>query len=147
MTVTWPNGRTESFDLTPSQGSTFFKLIAPDRLHRAPGQHLQAGALARRRGASYLGNGNLSGGAFGSDGIYDRNASCSSRRTGCATCSTGRRVWSRRTDRNGNTVTVSADGVTSSAGPSIRFTRTNGRITHINGPSGLAVDYGYEEVT
>jgi RHS repeat-associated protein len=49
-----------------------------------------------------------------------------------------------KTDRNGNTVTVDRNGITSSAGPSIRFTRdTSGRIMKILEPAGQSLTYTY----
>ena len=116
----------------------------PSRLHRAPGKLFQAGARAGRRGASYLGDGNLSGGALGSGGVYDPQRFVLVAPDGMRYLLDRTTGLVKATDRNGNTVTVTADGVTSSNGPSIHFTRTNGRITHIDGPNGLAVDYGYE---
>ena len=49
------------------------------------------------------------------------------------------------TDRNGNTLTVSPTGITSSLGPSITFTRdAQGRITKVVGPENETLLYGYD---
>lgn len=50
------------------------------------------------------------------------------------------------TDRNGNTMTVTPNGITtSSGGPSIQFNRdANGRITSIVDPAGHSINYEYD---
>jgi RHS repeat-associated protein len=50
------------------------------------------------------------------------------------------------TDRNGNVLTYTADGIFSSTGESIRFERDElGRITRIIDPAGQAITYTYDE--
>ncbi len=47
-------------------------------------------------------------------------------------------------DRNGNKLTVTRNGIESSAGPKLSFTRdSQGRITEVTGPSGQHLHYGY----
>jgi choice-of-anchor A domain-containing protein/RHS repeat-associated protein len=49
------------------------------------------------------------------------------------------------TDRNGNTLTVTASGIVSSTGQSIQFVRdAQGRITQIIDPAGHAITYEYD---
>lgn len=49
------------------------------------------------------------------------------------------------TDRNGNVLTFTATGITSSTGQSIQFVRdAQGRITQIIDPNGHALDYAYD---
>jgi RHS repeat-associated protein len=49
------------------------------------------------------------------------------------------------TDRNGNTLTVTANGITSSSGASVQFVRdANGRITQIIDPAGKSITYAYD---
>lgn len=51
----------------------------------------------------------------------------------------------RITDRNGNTVTFSPDGITSSAGPAVQFLRdARGRIAEVIDPDGRALRYAYD---
>ncbi len=49
------------------------------------------------------------------------------------------------TDTNGNTITITEDGVTHSDGKSISFERdSENRITKITGPTGKAIEYSYD---
>src|SRR5262249_39116805 len=49
------------------------------------------------------------------------------------------------TDRNGNTITFTAAGITSSAGGAVKFLRDgDGRIAEIDDPAGHAIKYDYD---
>ena len=48
-------------------------------------------------------------------------------------------------DRNGNTLAVTPDGLRHSSGNAVTFTRDgNNRITQINAPGGITIQYGYD---
>jgi RHS repeat-associated protein len=50
-----------------------------------------------------------------------------------------------KTDANGNTLTISANGITHSSGKSIAFTRdSSGRIAQITDPLGVTMSYAYD---
>lgn len=141
VTVTWPDGRTEVFDFTPSGGTNVFFGGAPAYTAR-PGTGTTSTLSDPFCGSlGYTGDGNL----YGCDGqpynpqrlqlttadgrvvLLDRNAGLVS-----------------MTDRNGNKLSVSAAGVQSSAGPGIGFSRDSaGRITRISGPSGQVLTFAY----
>ena len=99
VTVTWPDGRNEVFDLTPAKGSTFFSGLTTAEFTARSGTGTTSTLAAPDNSLSY-GNGNLNGGAFGTDGTYDprrfvltdgsaRSTRWSSAR-GCARSRTGR---------------------------------------------------------
>lgn len=144
VTVVWPDGRQEIFDLAPANGSTFFAPATAAAFRARPGT---TSTLAADGDASlsYFGDGNLYGGGFGSGGIYDPTRFRLTDRFGTQyLLEVGRGLVSAR-DRNGNTVTVSPDGITSSLGPSITFTRDQlGRITTITDPANETIGYGYD---
>ena len=144
VTVVWPDGRQEIFDLAPANGSTFFAPATAAAFRARPGT---TSTLAADGDASlsFFGDGNLYGGGFGSGGLYDPTRFRLTDRFGTQyVLEVGRGLVSAR-DRNGNTVTVSDAGITSSAGPSIRFTRDpQGRITEITDPANETVRYTYD---
>jgi RHS repeat-associated protein len=54
----------------------------------------------------------------------------------------------KMTDLNGNTLTVSSSGITSSTGKSVTFTRNAARlITQITDPAGHTINYSYDPLT
>ena len=68
VSVVWPDGRQELFDLTPSEGSTFFKGLTQAKFTGRPGT---TSTLAVEDNSLFWINGNLNGGAFGSGGVFD----------------------------------------------------------------------------
>ena len=68
VTVTWPDGLTEMFDLTPAKGSTFLSGLTSAQFTARSGATSKLEAFDS---SLYFSNGNLLGGFFGSDGIYD----------------------------------------------------------------------------
>ena len=142
VTVTWPDGRSEVFDFTPTAGSGGIYYDA-------------SAAFTPRSGATsklvpegdptlqYWGDGNL----YEGDGLtlYDPKRFRLTASDGTTyVLETGRGLISAE-DRHGNTVRVDADGVTASTGASIKFTRdAQGRITKLTGPSGEQRTYGYD---
>jgi hypothetical protein len=65
VTLTWPDGLTETFDLTPAQGSSFLPGLTSARFTGRPGTTSTLEALD---GGLYFSNGDLLGGLFGSSG-------------------------------------------------------------------------------
>ncbi|HEY0636120.1 MAG TPA: RHS repeat-associated core domain-containing protein [Pseudonocardiaceae bacterium] len=142
VTVTWPDGHNEIFDLTPAQGSTFFPGLTTAKFTG------RAGTTSKLQSADnslFFSNGNLNGGPFGINGVYnpkdfvltDRFGTSYNLRVGVGLTS--------MTDRRGNTVTVDQQGIHSSTGPDVLFHRDGlGRITRIEDPDGAEIRYGYD---
>jgi RHS repeat-associated protein/uncharacterized repeat protein (TIGR01451 family) len=143
VTVTWPNGFVETFDLTPANGSTFFPLLTAAEFTGRPGTTSELEALDTS--LFFPGDGNLYGGAFGTGGIYDPRRFRLTDRYGTEYVIDRDLGLQSIRDRNGNTVTVTADGIVSSSGPDIAFLRdAQGRITSIFDPAGGEVVYTYD---
>jgi hypothetical protein len=68
QTLTWPDGKVEMFDLTPARGSTFLSGMTAAAFTARP---RTTSKLEAFDGGLYFSNGNLLGGFFGSDGIWD----------------------------------------------------------------------------
>jgi RHS repeat-associated protein len=142
VTVTWPDGLTEVFDLTPAKGSTFLPGLTAAQF---TGRGNTTSKLAALDDGLYFSNGNLLGGFFGSDGIYDPTRFRLTDRFGTVYVLDVDGGLLEMTDRNGNRTTFGPDGITSSFGPGIAFVRDGlGRIKRIEGPDGKAVLYGYD---
>ena len=143
VTVTWPDGRTETFDLTPKAsppGFTFLNTVAytpeagdTSTLEPAPDDQF----------VMFAGTDNLY--VPLTDQVYDP-------RSFVLVAKDGTRYTIDRTSGltsavtvDGHSITVSPDGVTSSAGPSISFQRDSaGRITQVTGPTGDTRGYHYD---
>ena len=142
VTVTWPDGHNEIFDLTPAQGSTFFSGLTSAQF---TGREGTTSKLQATDTSLFWVNGNLNGGPFGIDGIYDPEEFVLTDRFGTAyTLEVGVGLKSIR-DRRGNTVTIDAQGIHSSDGPDVVFHRDAlGRIDRIEDPDGAEIRYGYD---
>ncbi len=146
VTVTWPDGRTEVFDFTPT-GNTFFAVAMVPEYTPRPGATSTLAPAPGDISGSRGGDGHMRAGGFGDGAVYDPQRFV-------LTAKDGTRYLLDRTsglvsakDRNDNTVTVSADGVVSSSGPGISFERDDqGGIERIVGPDGASVTYGYDAV-
>ncbi len=142
VTVTWPDGRNEVFDLTPTKGSTFFSGITSAAFTGRPGATSKLEALDS---GLFFANGDLLGGFFGSAGVYDPQRFRLTDRYGTTYLLEVGKGLSRMQDRTGNVVTVGPDGIVSSRGPSVTFERDSlGRITRVVGPDGEDLRYGYD---
>ena len=144
VTVVWPDGHQEIFDLTPANGSTFFRPLTEARFtgRARTTSTLQADGDVS---LSYFDDGNLYGGGFGSGGIYDPQRFRLTAKDGTVYVLDRTSGLVSATDRSGSTLTVSPTGITSSRGPSITFTRdAQGRITKIVGPEDETLLYSYD---
>ena len=123
VTVVWPDGRQEIFDLTPANGSTFF---APLTEARFTGRARTTSTLQADGdiSLSYFGDGNLYGGGFGSGGIYDPQRFRLTAKDGTVYVLDRTSGLVSATNRNGDTLTVTPNGITSSRGPSITSSAT-----------------------
>ncbi len=142
VTVTWPDGHNEYFDLTPAQGSTFFTGLTSAQFTARPGS---TSKLAAVDSDLFWVNGNLNGGSFGTGGAYDPTAFVLTDKYGTRyTLEVGAGLM-KVEDKLGNVTTFGRNGITSSNGPSVTFTRnTDDAITRVTGPDGKSVQYGYD---
>jgi len=142
VTVTWPDGRNEYFDLTPEKGSTFFTGLTSAKFTGRPGTTSTLEALDN---GLFWSNGNLNGGAFGAGGVYDPTEFVLTDRVGTKYSLKVGTGLSRFEDRTGNVITFSRNGITSSQGPTVQFERdAQDRITTVTGPDGKSVHYEYD---
>jgi uncharacterized repeat protein (TIGR01451 family) len=143
VTVTWPDGRVETFDFTPEGLNTFYSVPAIPAYTGRGAATSTLEAAPEDLSAAYLGDGNIYAGSYGENGIYDPDRFV-------LTDSAGTRYLLDRDsglveaeDRFGNTVTVTADGIRSSLGPAITIDRDeHGRIDSVTGPGDRTVTYG-----
>ncbi len=143
VTVTWPDGRVETFDLTPAEGSTFLSGLTQAEFTGRSGA--TSTLIAPDNGLFFTGDGNLYGGLFGSGGLYDPNVFVLTDQAGIKyTLQVGVGL-TKVEDRNGNTLTFTANGIQSSTGPGLDFVRDGqGRISSATGPDGAVVTYDYD---
>ncbi len=143
VTVTWPDGRTETFDFTPRGLTSFFgagaiasytpRAAATSTLEPAGGANL-----------GWTGDGNLYNDPFTPGTLYDPDRFVLVANDGTRYTLDRNDGLIQAEDRNGNTVTIDDLGIHSSNGPDIDFTRDGlGRITSATGPDNEAAVYGY----
>jgi RHS repeat-associated protein/uncharacterized repeat protein (TIGR01451 family) len=146
VTVTFPDGHQDVFDFTPEGGTNIF-WDATAAFTARPGLGI-TDTLQPVGDSSiqYLGDGNLYAGFFGSGGIYNPTRFQLTTADGRVLVLDVNAGLVSETDRLGRSLTIDGNGVHSSAGPSITFTRDgSGRITDINGPvAGQHLGYGYD---
>ncbi|MBJ7471704.1 MAG: DUF11 domain-containing protein, partial [Solirubrobacteraceae bacterium] len=141
VTVTWPDGKTEAFDFTPTAntGGVVLGGNAGFTGRKATTSKLRA---VGDPAITYLADGNI----YETDQLtvynptrFELTAKDNTRylldtKTGLISS----------TDPHGNTLTVDEDGIRSSLGTSVAFTRdAQGRITRMAGPSGELRTYEY----
>jgi RHS repeat-associated protein/uncharacterized repeat protein (TIGR01451 family) len=142
VTITWPDGRVELFDLTPAKGSTFLPGLTSAKFTARP---RTTSTLEALDSSLYYSNGDLLGGFFGSGGIYDPQRFRLTDRVGFVYLLDVDEGLMSMTSPDGAILTVSDDGIVSSDGPSITFERDGqGRITSITAPDGAERTYGYD---
>ena len=147
VTVTWPNGQVESFDFTPEGTSSFFPgQVIPEYTARDTRTTSTLSPVGADQSAFYnRDNGLIYSGGFGEGPVYDPQRFNLTDRFGTIYLLDVNDGLIEATDRNGNSVTITDDGVFSSQGPSITFARdTEGRIESATGPDGNAVTYTYD---
>lgn len=142
VTVTWPDGHNEYFDLTPAKTWSFIPGMTTAQFTARAGS---TSTLQAADPSLFLFGDNLEGGFFGSDGVYDPRQFVLTDRFGTKyTLEVG--VGLKRVEETSGAVTTfSRDGITSSRGPGVDFVRdAQGRITKVTGPDGRTVLYGYD---
>jgi RHS repeat-associated protein/uncharacterized repeat protein (TIGR01451 family) len=151
VTVTWPDGRTESFDFMPAQAPPAFSFLSPVAYARRPGTTgtSKLEPIGNDAFAMFVDNDNRNSNFYVplESEIYNPKQFLLTARDGSKYLLDRDKGLVESTDRHGNTVKVDEHGITSSLGPSITFERDaahHDRITRIIGPDGSAVTYGYD---
>jgi RHS repeat-associated protein len=139
VTVTFPDQHTEVFDFTPDGGTNLFWECKPQFTADASQGTTSTLEPLDDTACSYTGDGNL----YGSNGPYNPHRFKLTTRDGRVLVLDATHGLISETDAFGNSVTVSANGVTSTLGPassptpgpSITYQRDGqGRITDVVGP-------------
>jgi YD repeat-containing protein len=149
VTVTMPDGKVQKFEAKLDVQCQRAAPITGAHLIFAPQPGTQ-GTLSVNGDNSVFVAGSVPGPvdlvAFDSSGIFDRTTFIYTAKDGTKfTLAQGVGLQSLA-DTNGNTVTVSASGITHSSGKSISFIRDNlGRITQITDPNGVSNFYTYDD--
>lgn len=146
VTVTFPDGHQEVFDFTPTGPS----LTLVDFARATTAFTQRAGTLANgntlqdARGPVVLSNG-FDGNLYDGNSVYDPTRFQLTLHNGTVLILDVHMGLVSETDPNGNSLTVDQNGIHSSSGQSITFTRdSQGRITQITGPGGQALSYSYD---
>ena len=144
VTVTWPDGHVDKFDLTPAEGSaTFFSNYTSAAFTAEAGttdslQAVDSDVVLDPSGNLYEGSI-----ITGENGIYDPQQFILTARDGTQYTIDRHQGLLSEADPNGNTVTITPSGIQSSTGQSVTFNRdTENRISSIIGPTGT-VNYQY----
>ena len=143
VNVTWPTGRVESFDLRPT-GNTFLSILMSAEYEARPGA---TSTLRPAPGTEtgWLANGSMTDGFFGSGDIYNPQRFLLTADDGTEYLLDKTDGLILATDRYGNTVSYTDDGVSSSLGPELTFDRdAEGRIIGLTEPTGDSVTYTYD---
>ncbi len=146
VTVTWPDGRTETFDFTPRGLNTFFPIGAIPAYTPRPGvtSRLEPAPGDDAAGSPNPTDGNIYNGGFADGDIYNPTRFTLTARNGTRYLLDTTTGLVEAEDRNNNTITIDPDGIHSSLGPDITFTRNpDGLITTVTGPDGAALHYTY----
>jgi RHS repeat-associated protein/uncharacterized repeat protein (TIGR01451 family) len=149
VTVTWPDGHTESFDFTPKGGTTFFPMQASASYTARAGARNVTSTLSpmpddESAGAPNPMDGNIYEGGFGDGSVYNPTRFLLTDKAGTKYVLDTKTGLVEMTDRNNNKITVDSAGVHSSNGVDVAFVRDAlGRITKADGPGAQDVNYGY----
>lgn len=144
VSVVWPDGHQEVFDLKGVDGSTFFPGIARAKFVPRSGTNTTSTLEVVGDDSVFFSGGDLRAGVFGSDGVFDPTGFRLTDRNGVQYVIDRTTGLQTMKDRAGNTLTFSRDGVESSLGKDITYTRdTQDRITKIVSPAGTT-SYSYD---
>ena len=141
VTVVWPDGHTEMFDLTPGGGSNIFYYGSASFTAR-PGSTSTL-AVAGDATLNYTFDGNLY--TPGSSGFFNPTSFTLTAKDGTAYVLDTVSGLVSATDPTGNKISVDSAGIHSSLGPSITFVRDGaGRISELDKPDGTKLTYAYD---
>ena len=144
VTVTWPDGRVETFDFTPQGLSSFYGAGAIARYTPRPAATSELRPVAGDTNLGWTGTGDLWDDPFDPGDPYDPQRFLLVAKDGTRYTLDRDTGLVEARDRNGNTITIDDTGIRSSAGPDIVFTRnSDGRITEVTAPDGTTTSYTY----
>ena len=144
VTVTWPDGRVETFDFTPEGLNSFYPAGAIPAYTGRAGTSSTLEPAPGDSSAGFRNDGNLYAGGFGNGPIYNPQRFVLVDRYGIRYTLDRADGLVAAEDLNGNTITVTPDGITSSSGPGVTFARdAQGRVEAIVGPAGETHSYTY----
>jgi RHS repeat-associated protein len=146
VTVTWPDGHQEIFDLTPNPtGLTLIDFTTTTAAFTArPGTNTTSMLTATNAADQTVTNGGDGNLYDGSGNVYNPTRFTLTTHDGHVYVLDTTLGLVSETDSNGNSIKVDSAGLHSSNGESILFTRDSSqRITQINGPSGQILKYTF----
>jgi len=142
VTVTWPDGHQEVFNLTPSGGQAllYWQGSAGYTAVGHTGTTSTLVPMLADQGISYGFDGNI----YGTSGVYSPTEFELKAHDGTTYVLSTISGLVSEIDPNGNSLAVDSTGVHASNGQSLTYTRDSlGRITHMTGPSGQVLNYAY----
>lgn len=147
VAVRYPDGHQETFDFTPTGGTNVFNDGTAAFTARAGTGTTSTLTAEGDQSLFVAGDGNLYSGISGTGGLYDPHRFDLTTGDGRVIVLDTRTGLVGITDPQGRTLSVDADGVHSSSGQSITFTRdSEGRITDVQGPDATQhVHYAYAD--
>ena len=144
VSVVWPDGHQEVFDMVGVDGSTFFPGIARATFVPHPGSGTTSTLKVAGDDSVFFRGDSAYAGPFGIDGVFDPSTFQLTDTNGTTYVIDRAQGLRTMTDRSGNSLTFTVDGVTSSFGKDITYTRDgSGRITRIVSPEGTT-SYSYD---
>jgi len=139
VSVTWPDGHVEKFDLTPQ--SSFLPGSTSSAYTAEAGSTSSLQAIDN--GLQLRGSNFFAGGLFGVSQMYDPLQFILTAKNGTKYTIDRHAGLLSQADTNGNTLTIDNNGIHSSSGPSVSFNRdASNRISQIVGPTG-SITYTY----
>lgn len=147
VSITWPDGRVESFDFE-AEGYSLFSALGTTVTYSPRGSATSTLSPAPGTGSPALGgDGSFRGDFFGSGDIFNPQRFILTDTQGTEYLLDKSTGLVSQTDLDGNTLTLGADGIRSSLGPEVRFDRdAQGRITQITDLEGGVITYDYDAV-
>ncbi len=146
VSVTWPDGRVETFDITPGESPPAFNFLSPVEYTPRPSATSTLQPAPGDEFAMILDQANNNSNLYVplTAELYNPDRFVLVAKDGTRYLLDRDQGLVEARDRNGNTVTVDETGVYSSLGPDITFTRdTSDRITQVTGPDSNSLTYTY----
>jgi len=145
VSITWPNGRVESFDFE-AEAYSLFSALGSTVTYTPRGSATSTLTPAPGTGAPALtADGNFRGDFFGIGDVFNPQRFILTDTQGTEYLLDKATGLVSQTDPDGNTLTLDGDGIRSSLGPEVRFERdAQGRITQIADLEGGVITYTYD---
>jgi len=146
VSVTWPNGRVESFDFSP-EAYSLFSALGATVAYEARGTATSTLQPAAGTGSPALtADGNFRGDFFGIGDVFNPQRFILTDTEGTEYLLDKSTGLVSQTDADGNTLILDEDGIRSSLGPEVRFGRDDlGRIATMTDLEGGVISYTYDD--